>query len=103
MVVEHERGALGEVEVRAEGEGEVLRRDRRLGPAAEGAEGRDVIAGLDGGAVRGADHDAADLAAGDERERRFHLIFAPRLQELREGHAGGVDLDQNALSGGEHV
>ena len=64
-----------------------------LGEAAERAEGGDAVAGLDRRAVGGAAHDAGDLAAGHERQRRFDLVLPARLQHLREGHAGGVDVD----------
>ena len=46
---------------------------------------------------------APDLAAGHERQRRFHLVLAARLQQLGERHARGVHLHQDARAGRQHV
>ena len=102
VVVEHQPGALRVVE-RAEGEREGLRCDGNLGEAAERAERGDAIPRLDRRAVGSRAHDPRDLAAGDERQRRFHLVLAARLQELGERHPRRVHVDENARAGREHV
>ena len=103
VVVEDQPGTLGEVELARQREGEELGRNGRLGEAADGAEGRHTLAGLDLRACGSAAHDPGHLAAGDEGQGRFHLILAARLQELGEGDAGALDVDDDALAGREHV
>ena len=99
MVVEDQPRALGEVELVGQREGEELGRDGDLGEAAEHAARGDAVAGRDRRAVGRAAHDAADLAAGHERQRRLELVLAARLQHLGERHARGVDVDDHALPG----
>ncbi len=103
VVVEDQRRALREVELRREREREELRCDGRLGEAAERAERSHALAGLDRRALRGAEHHASDLAARNERQRRFHLVLPARLQQLREGHASRVHLDHHAGPRRQHV
>ena len=103
MVVEDQPSALGEVEPAGEGEDEELGGHRRLGEAAEYAEGRHPLTHLDLRAGRSAAHDPRHLAPGHERQRRFQLVLPARLQQLREGHAGGVHLDDHARPRREHV
>ena len=102
VVVQHEAGALGEVELVGEREAEVLGRGDHLGKPAQPAERGHPVAGRDRGAVGRRADDAADLAAGDERQRRLELILAAGLQHLGERHAGGVDVDQHAASRSQH-
>ncbi len=80
MVVEDETRALGEVQLRRQREREELGRHGRLGEAAEPAERGHAVARLHLRSLGGAAHDAGDLAAGHERQRRFELVLAARLQ-----------------------
>jgi hypothetical protein len=48
-------------------------------------------------------HYPRDLAAGDEGQVRLVLVLATGLQELREGHPGSVDVNDNALTWREQV
>ena len=103
MVVEDQRSALREVELVGEREREELGGDGDLSPAAERTEGGDALPLAHRGTGGRAEDHAADLAAGDERQRRFHLVLAACLQKLGEGDAGGVHLDEHAFPGGQHV
>ena len=96
MVVEDQRRRPGRSRA-SSGSGKVryVGRDGDLGEAAEHAERGDPVARLDGGALRRAADDAADLAAGDERQRRLDLVLAAGLQHLGERDAGGVDVDDD--------
>ena len=58
---------------------------------------------FDRGAVRGRAHDARDLRAGHERRIGLELVLAAGLQDLGEGDAGDVDVDDDAAAGREHV
>ena len=102
MIVQHEAGALGEVKLVGEREAEVFGRGDHFGKPAQPAERGHAVAGRDRGAVGRRADDAADLAAGDERQRRLELILAAGLQHLGERHAGGVDVDQHAASRRQH-
>ncbi len=98
VVVEDQTRPLREVELRWKREREKRGGDRRLGEAPERTERRHAVTdrdGLIGCPPTHAAHDPSDLAAGHERERRFDLVLAPRLQQLREGHAGAVHVDEH--------
>ena len=99
VVVEDQRRALGEVELRGERKGQELGCDGRLGEAAERAERRDAVAGLTAAPAGASRTIARDLAAGHERQRRFELVLAAGLQHLRKGHAGGVHVDDTPAPG----
>jgi hypothetical protein len=103
VVVEDQRRSLREVELGREREREVLGRNGGLGEAAERAERSHPVARLDRRALGGTEHHAADLAAGYERQRRFHLVLTACLQQLRERHPRGVHLDEHARPRREHV
>ena len=103
VVVEDQPGALGEVQRVGQREGQEVGRDGDLGEAAEHAERRHPVAGLHAGALGRAAHDAGDLAARDERQRRLDLVLAARLQDLGERHAGRADVDDDAFGVGHRV
>ena len=103
MVVEDDRRALGEVERVGQGKGHVGGSDRPLGHAAQAGEGHHAIASLQAAGGGRGDDRAADLRPGNEGQVGFELVEPARLQNLREGHAGGGDVDQHPLAGREHV
>ena len=80
-----------------------LRRHGDLSEGAEHAEGSHAIARLHRGARGCAAHDPRHLAARDERQRRLELILAPRLQQLGERDPGGAHVNNDPLTGREHV
>ena len=77
------------------------RKDPRLlanGDLGKGAAARkrgDPVTGPDRRAVRSGTNDTCQLGAGCEWQRRFHLVLAARHQQIREGHAGGVYVDED--------
>ena len=103
MVVEDQRGALREVELRRELEGHRRRRDGDLGEAPEPAERGDTVAFCKARARGRFADGAGDLAAGHERELGLDLVGAAGLQHLGEGHPGRVDVDHHGAVGGEEV
>jgi hypothetical protein len=103
VVVEHERGALLEVELIGQLEAHELGRHRDLGKAADHAERGDAVAGREGGRVGRRADDPADLAAGDERQRWLDLILAARLEHLGERDSSGLYVDHNPCAGTHHV
>ncbi len=103
MIVEDQTGALREVELRRQHEREELGRHGRLGEAAERAERRHTVARLDLGTLGRAAHHSCNLAARHERQRRFELVLAARLQHLGERDPGGVHVDHDARARGERM
>ncbi len=103
MVVQDEPGALRVVERVVEREGEVARCGGDLREAAERTERRDAVALGERRAGGSRDNAARDLAAGHERQLRFQLVFAAGLQQLGEGDAGAVHLDEHRVVTGERV
>ena len=99
VVVEDQPGALREVQLVREREGQPRRRDGHLGEAAEHAERGDAVARREPRAVRRTAHDAGHLAARHERQRRLELVLPARLQHLGEGDARGAHVDEHALAG----
>jgi hypothetical protein len=103
VVVEDERGTLGEVELVGQRERQEVRCDGHLGEAAERAECRHPVARRHRRAVGCAAHDPRDLAPLHERKGRLELVLAASLQDLGERHAGGVDVHDDARSRREHM
>jgi hypothetical protein len=80
VIVQDERGALGEVPVVRNGRAKMARGDRHLRPPAELAEGSHSVAGTDAGVSGRAAYDTADLHAGHEGEVRLDLVFPAGLE-----------------------
>lgn len=84
-------GSMVEIDARWQQQ-QVLHRDCDLaGKGAEGGDGRHRIAGLEAGDARTDRlHDAGQLGAGCERQRRLVLIFALDDQAVGKVHPGGT-------------
>jgi hypothetical protein len=103
VVVEDQRGALGEVQVVGELGGHERRRDGDVGEAARERHRGDPVARGEAAAVGRAAHDAGHLAAGDERRVELHLVLAARHEQVGERDARGVHVDDHAVLAGDRV